>query len=151
MMAVNGRGDLLPPFTVYKSQFLYPTWIERWSPRNEYGCSKSEWFDMRLFEEWFITVALVLFRDKVGRKLLIVYKLASHFSAEVIRLCKGRASQQHAWIMTPTITSCKTVMAEEEGIFASESEESDAGTSHEELVDIPMSPRLKVTSSLLNS
>ncbi|XP_039300054.1 jerky protein homolog-like [Nilaparvata lugens] len=88
MMAVNGRGDLLPPFTVYKSQFLYPTWIEGGLPGMRYGCSKSGWFDMRLFEEWFITVALVYFRDKVGRKLLIGDNLASHFSAEVIRLCK---------------------------------------------------------------
>lgn len=68
MIVVTGDGKLLPPFIVYKAQYLYPTWIERSVPGSRYASNKSGWFDMNLFEEWFVKSCLPAIKDKEGRK-----------------------------------------------------------------------------------
>ena len=88
MMAASGDGALLPTFTVFKAQNLYPTWVEGGTPNARYGCSKSGWFDKRLFEEWLVTIIIPYFRNKTGKKVIVGDNLASHFSSEVIRLCQ---------------------------------------------------------------
>jgi len=80
-------GELLPPYTVYKAKYLYPTWIEGGLPGSRYAVSKSGWFEMPLFEDWFINICVPYFRDKPGKKAVIGDNLATHVSCQVVDLC----------------------------------------------------------------
>jgi len=88
MFAATGSGELLPPFTVYKAQNLYPTWVEGGLAGARYATSKSGWFDMKLFEEWFREICLPYLKKRRGKRAIIGDNLASHINLEVIRLCQ---------------------------------------------------------------
>lgn len=87
MFAASGDGTLLPPYIVFKAQYLYPDWIEGGSEGARYNRSKNGWFDTNLFEDWFFTIALPYFRRKTGKKVLIGDNLASHITFAVIHCC----------------------------------------------------------------
>lgn len=88
MASIAGNGELLPFFTVYKAVYVYPTWIEGGRPGDRYASNESGWFDMRLFEEWFSTVALPYLKQFNCKKALLGDNLCSHLSINVIKLCQ---------------------------------------------------------------
>lgn len=68
---------------------MYTSWREGGPKGTVYKCSKSGWFDMFLFEEWFVELLLPRLRKRPGKKLIIGDNLASHISPTVIKLCKA--------------------------------------------------------------
>ncbi|KAB0805407.1 hypothetical protein PPYR_02377 [Photinus pyralis] len=87
MVCANAKGDLLPPMVVYKRQNVYKNWTMGGPIGTEYSCSKSGWFDMNLFEDWFFSILLPHIQvnsDLETKKIVIGDNLASHFSPRVI-------------------------------------------------------------------
>lgn len=89
MFAGTAKGEILPPYIVYKAMNLYDTWMERGPQGAVYNRSKSGWFDMLLFEDWFFKIPLRYFQTRPPNnpKLLIGDNCASHLSPKVIRSC----------------------------------------------------------------
>lgn len=87
MFCVSASGQVLPPYTVYKSVHLYPTWVEGGVKDARYNRNISGWFDMNIFEDWFSTLFIAYIKNLEGPKVLIGDNLASHLSLEVIKLC----------------------------------------------------------------
>lgn len=54
MFCGNAVGELLPPYVVYKSKQLQCTWTERGPKDTRYNNSPSGWFDMNIFNDWFL-------------------------------------------------------------------------------------------------
>lgn len=50
MMAITASGAILPPYVVYKSVHLYPTWVEGGPIGTVYNRTKSGWFDSATFD-----------------------------------------------------------------------------------------------------
>lgn len=88
MMAGSAAGHILPPYVVYKSLHLYDTWTENGIEGAKYNRSKSGWFDITIFEDWFLKIALQYFRQKDGPKVMIGDNLSSHLSDRVMRTCR---------------------------------------------------------------
>lgn len=61
MMAITPAEQLLPPYVVYKSVQLYPTWIEGSPDGTMYNRTKSGWFDYPTGESWFDRILLPYF------------------------------------------------------------------------------------------
>ncbi|XP_046389416.1 uncharacterized protein LOC124158264 [Ischnura elegans] len=89
MMAGTASGDLLPPYVLYKAKHLYPGWTEGGIDGSRYNRNDSGWFDLDIFEDWFLTLCLPYIRRLPGRKVIIGDNLSSHLSLEVIRLCES--------------------------------------------------------------
>jgi hypothetical protein len=87
MMAASGAGDVLPPYVVYKAEHLYENWTMNGPPKAHYNRTKSGWFDMNIFEDWFMKIALPYFRTMEGPKVLLGDNLSSHVSLKVIQEC----------------------------------------------------------------
>ena len=79
-------GQMLPPLVVYKSKFLYDSWINGGTVNAVYDSTKSGWFDGRTFKEWFFNV-FVKHLEGEDPFALIGDNLGSHFSKEVIKVC----------------------------------------------------------------
>lgn len=62
MFCVSADGKLLPPYTVYKAKHLYPTWVDGGLEGAGYNRNDSGWFDMPIFEDWFISCYLPAIR-----------------------------------------------------------------------------------------
>ncbi|KAG5863111.1 hypothetical protein JTB14_014931 [Gonioctena quinquepunctata] len=90
MFAAAGDGTLLPPYVTYKAENLYNAWTEHGPKGTVYNRSKSGWFTLEIFEDWFRKIALPFFskQDKEGKKVLIGDNLASHISPYIIEECK---------------------------------------------------------------
>jgi len=88
MMAISGSGVLLPPYVVYKSVHLYPTWIEGGPDGTVYNRTKSGWFDSATFDDWFDKILLPYCKKLPGKKVLIGDNLAAHTSIHVLRCCE---------------------------------------------------------------
>ena len=84
----SASGTLLPPFVVYKADNLYKKWCEGGVKGARYGNSKSGWMDNQLFTDWFETLFLPWVKKLNGPKVLIGDNASSHFSFEVIQMCK---------------------------------------------------------------
>lgn len=58
MFCCNAAGDMLPPMVVYKSGTgsVYASWCEGGPDGTTYAASKSGWFDMSKFNQWFTQV-----------------------------------------------------------------------------------------------
>ena len=52
-----------------------------------YSHSKSGWFDMSTFKQWFMKCLLPYVAKLSGKKILIGDNLGCHFNVEVIRAC----------------------------------------------------------------
>ncbi|XP_051164857.1 uncharacterized protein LOC127283805 [Leptopilina boulardi] len=74
--------------TVYKAKHLYPTWIEGGIPGSWYNRNSSGWFDMDIFEDWFLKICLPYLKNLPGKKVMIGDNLASHVSPKVIKECQ---------------------------------------------------------------
>lgn len=88
MFAITDNGMCLPPYTVYKAEALWDTWTEGGPPGARYNRTKSGWFDSASFEDWFFTIILPWAKSREGPKLVIGDNLSSHFSTEVLKMCK---------------------------------------------------------------
>lgn len=88
MICGNAAGQILPPYVNYKSDNLWDTWTEGGPPNTRYNRSKSGWFDMNSFEDWFFTTVLPVLRRQDGKKLIIGDNLSSHLSLEVVKACE---------------------------------------------------------------
>jgi len=89
MFCGTASGVILPLYVVYKAEHLYNTWTYNGPPGTRYNRSRSGWFDMTLFEDWFFSIVMPYFRkfpDK--KKVMIGDNLASHVSTKVIESCK---------------------------------------------------------------
>jgi hypothetical protein len=88
MFCGNASGDMLPPYTVYKSQHLYDRWINGGPKGARYNRSKSGWFDSTTFTDWFMKTALPRLRRQTGVKALIGDNLSTHLNEVVIKECE---------------------------------------------------------------
>jgi len=87
MYCGNAAGEFLPTMVVYKSKNCYTEWTRGAPVGTLFDCSKSGWFDSRIFERWITDIFLVSVQGVPGVKVLIGDNLASHFSASVIEGC----------------------------------------------------------------
>ncbi|KAJ8721086.1 hypothetical protein PYW08_006551 [Mythimna loreyi] len=70
MFCGSAKGELLPPYVVYKSKQLWSTWTEQGPKEARFNNSPSGWFDMNIFNDWFFTQILpILKKNKRVRKL----------------------------------------------------------------------------------
>jgi hypothetical protein len=55
MYCVNGAGWMLPPMVIYKSanSTVYIKWCQGGPPGCVYAATRSGWFDMPKFNQWF--------------------------------------------------------------------------------------------------
>lgn len=88
MMCGNAVGEILPPYVVYKGSQMWGTWREGGPKGTKYNSSPSGWFDTNIFHDWFVQVLIPAVRHKPGVKVVIGDNLSSHFSPEVIQLCR---------------------------------------------------------------
>lgn len=102
MMSISASGTLLPPYIVYKSVHLYPTWIEGGPEGSVYNRTKSGWFDAASFEDWFDKILLPYFKKLPGKKILLGDNLASHTSLHVLQSCE--ANNIHFVLLPPNGT-----------------------------------------------
>lgn len=58
MFACAADGTLLPPYIVYRAKNLYSTWLENGPKGTVYNRSKSGWFNLEIFEDWYRTIAI---------------------------------------------------------------------------------------------
>ncbi|KAJ8965740.1 hypothetical protein NQ314_003929 [Rhamnusium bicolor] len=80
---------MLPPYIVYKADYLWITWKESGPTNARYNRSRSGWFETNLFEDWFLQIALPYIRSlPPGQKVLIGDNLASHISLDVVQKCE---------------------------------------------------------------
>ena len=88
MFCGSASGEYLPPMVVYKAKHMYEGWASDGIDGAVYGATKSGWFDMRTFEQWFNQIFLPHVKDVEGPKVLIGDNLSSHFSPAVVASCK---------------------------------------------------------------
>lgn len=88
MFAAAADGSILPPYVVYKASYIYPTWIENGPEGARFNSTKSGWFDMAVFEDWFFSLCVPHLSRLQGRKVLIGDNLSSHVSQHVIQKCE---------------------------------------------------------------
>ena len=87
MYAGTAAGHLLPPYVVYKAEHLWDTWTVGGPAGTRFNRSRSGWFDLVCFEDWFLTVVVPYVRHIDGVKVLIGDNLSSHFSKKVLQEC----------------------------------------------------------------
>ncbi|XP_046384931.1 jerky protein homolog-like [Ischnura elegans] len=88
MICGNAKGELLPPYVLFKAERLWDTWTEGGPKGCRYDRSKSGWFDSAIFEEWFFSLVLPRLRKQDGVKVLLGDNLASHINHAVIKACQ---------------------------------------------------------------
>lgn len=74
LMAGNGDGDFLPPMTVFKSSTgaVYQSWCEGGPDGATYAATKSGWFDMEKFNQWFKQVR-TCGNNFISKNLIVTY------------------------------------------------------------------------------
>ncbi|KAI0209227.1 hypothetical protein LSAT2_006116, partial [Lamellibrachia satsuma] len=87
MYAGTAAGHLLPPYVVYKAEHLWDTWTVGGPAGTRFNRSRSGWFDLVCFEDWFLTVVVPYVRHIGGVKVLIGDNLSSHFTKKVLQEC----------------------------------------------------------------
>lgn len=88
MFSGTASGFALPPYIVYTADNLYNTWMEGGPKGTRYNRSKSGWFEGNIFEDWFEAIALPYLKSLGdGPKAIIGDNLASHISANIVKLC----------------------------------------------------------------
>ena len=68
MFAANAVGDVMPPYVVYKAEHLWDTWMVGGPKGTRYNRSKSGWFDMTCFQDWFLHFSYHTVRSLVAQK-----------------------------------------------------------------------------------
>ena len=80
MFCGSAAGEVLPPYVVYKAEHLWSTWMEGGPPNTRYNRTRSGWFDLVTFTDWFEKILVPAVADKPGQKVVIGDNLSSHFS-----------------------------------------------------------------------
>ena len=88
MFAANPAGDTMPPYVVYKAEHLWDIWMVGGPKGTRYNRSKSGWFDMTCFRDWFFTLLLPYCKKLIGPIVLIGDNLSSHISWDVLQACQ---------------------------------------------------------------
>lgn len=88
MFCGSASGSMIPPYVAYKADHLYDAWTQRGPKGTRYNHSKSGWFDITIFEDWFQKQFLPFVRRLVGTKILIGDNVSSHISLHVVKLCE---------------------------------------------------------------
>ncbi|XP_063824521.1 uncharacterized protein LOC135074144 [Ostrinia nubilalis] len=99
MFSGSADGQCLPPYVVYKADHLWTRWSENGPKNCRYNRTKSGWFDMVCFDDWFKYIVLPWANSLDGPKLIIGDNLASHLSVETIQICQ---SQNIRFVFLPT-------------------------------------------------
>ncbi|XP_063219560.1 uncharacterized protein LOC134538924 [Bacillus rossius redtenbacheri] len=88
MFCGSACGSMLSAYVVYKAEHIWSTWTEGGPPNTRYNRSKSGWFDIVTFSDWFETVFVPHVKNIPGKKVLIGDNLSSHFSERVLKLAQ---------------------------------------------------------------
>lgn len=86
MFCGSASGEMLPAYVVFKAEHVWSTWMEGGPKNTRYNRSKSGWFDLHCFADWFETVFVAYAKKLDGRKMIIGDNLSSHFSPSVLKL-----------------------------------------------------------------
>lgn len=83
----TGTGVIMPPYVVTN-----PNTCGRPGAGGHPGCrcnrTKSGWFDMAIFLDWFFSTLLPRLKKQPGVKVVIEDNLSSHINLEVLKSCK---------------------------------------------------------------
>ncbi|CAG5047276.1 unnamed protein product [Parnassius apollo] len=90
MFSGTADGNCLPPYVVYKADHLWSSWCENGPKNARYNRTKSGWFDMICFDDWFKSIVVPWANSLDGVKLMIGDNLASHLSVETIQICQSK-------------------------------------------------------------
>ena len=90
MYAGSAAGAMLPSYVVYKAENLWSTWMEGGPRGTRYNRTRSDWFDVTCFTDWFEILFLPCIKGVPGRKVLIGDNLSSHFTKRVLQLAKDK-------------------------------------------------------------
>lgn len=72
MMCGNASGTTIcPPYVNYRAEKLWDTWMQGGPPKTRYNRTKSGWFDGCIFEDWFFTTTMPIFKKSEGKKFLL--------------------------------------------------------------------------------
>lgn len=100
MLCISASGVCLPPYVVYKANNIWDTWRiggpkgkpfcsnKCCSRGSRYNRSNHGWFDAVCFVDWFKMCFLPHALEIPGAKALLGDNLSSHFTPEVLNLCK---------------------------------------------------------------
>ncbi|CAI6374178.1 unnamed protein product [Macrosiphum euphorbiae] len=88
MMCGNAKGEILPPYVVYKAKGLWEPWTQNGPKNCRYNTSPSGWFDANIFQDWFEKTLLRHLKKNPGKKVVIGDNLSSHLSSYIIDICK---------------------------------------------------------------
>lgn len=88
MMAGNAAGELLPPYTVYKSSHMWDTWTENGPKGARYSNTSSGWFESHTFSDWFMSLLLPKLKKCGGKSVVIGDNLSSHINIQILQQCR---------------------------------------------------------------
>ena len=88
MYCGTASGSLLPPYVVYKAENLWDSWCIGGPKGTRYNRSKSGWFDVQCFHDWFFSIALPYIKKLNGKKIMIGDNLSSHINKDVVNACQ---------------------------------------------------------------
>ena len=91
MFVANTVRDVISPYVLYKAEHLWDTWMVGGPKGTRYIRSKSDWFDMTCFRDWFFTLLLPYCKKLSSPKILIGDNLSSHISPDVLQACKDNS------------------------------------------------------------
>ncbi|KAJ8947607.1 hypothetical protein NQ314_008576 [Rhamnusium bicolor] len=81
---------MLPPYTVFKADNLWSTWMDHGPEGARYNRTKSGWFDKNIFEDEVFSIIIPYAKKLNGPLILIGDNLDSHVSLRVITECREK-------------------------------------------------------------
>lgn len=115
MIAGAADGHVLPPYVIYKSEYLWDSWVCGGPPGCRYNRNSSGWFDLALFEHRFLKIALKYFNTLEGPNILIGDNLTSYISLSVILKCEKH--DINCILLPPNSTHYAYIAATRCGVF----------------------------------
>ncbi|CAF3876500.1 unnamed protein product, partial [Rotaria sordida] len=88
IIAVNAKGDVSPPLTVYAAKHVNNQWTEGGPARSAYCCTDNGWINDEVFAFWFIDVFLMEIQSVPRPVLLILDGHSCHFTVKVIEAAR---------------------------------------------------------------
>lgn len=88
IIAVNAKGDTLPPLTVYAAKNVNDQWTIGGPDRSTFQCSQNGWINDNILSFWFINVFLNEIRSLARPVLLLLDGHQCHFTVKVIEAAK---------------------------------------------------------------
>ena len=88
IFVANAVRDVMSPYVLYKAEHLWDTWMVGGPKGTRYIRSKSGWFDMTCFRDWFFILLVPYCKKLSGAKILIGDNLSSHISPNVLQACQ---------------------------------------------------------------